>query len=293
MTTKDSVQFSLRYAGPETENHLINASELARSLLGLSSAVDTIAHGSLKAEAKAELLVSAKFRQGSAIADLVLNVVHFSPSLFAGLAFTPSSARDFLSLIIDIVKLAKLFKGQDVPESALSESQDGHVTIQYNNCTFNSTQGAISMYGNTQVRGALHETFSPVSSGKVHNVDVLNEKGEQLETIDTEAAQYLPIPTTENAPSSSTHKNVLVTIRRVSLDDARGWSFSWDGTQFVATMRDQAFIQAVEERRYQFAHGDKLRVDIKMETNAKKASVKWYSDQVHELIPAKEEESMF
>ena len=52
MTTEDSVQFSLRYAGPETENHLINASELARSLLGLSSAVDAIAQGSLKAEAK-------------------------------------------------------------------------------------------------------------------------------------------------------------------------------------------------------------------------------------------------
>ena len=122
MTTEDSVQFSLRYAGPETENHLINASELARSLLGLSSAVDAIAQGSLKAEAKAELLVSAKFRQGSAIADLVLDVVQYSPALFAGLAFTPSNARDLLALILDIVKLSKLLKGQDVPEGpSLSE----------------------------------------------------------------------------------------------------------------------------------------------------------------------------
>lgn len=293
MTTEDSVQFSLRYAGPETENHLINASELARSLLGLSSAVDAIAQGSLKAEAKAELLVSAKFRQGSAIADLVLDVVQYSPALFAGLAFTPSNARDLLALILDIVKLSKLLKGQDVPEGAVSKLPDGHVTIQYNNCSFISTQGAISMYGNTQVRGALQETFSPVSDGKIHNIDILDKEGNKLETVDLEASRYLPMPPTENTPSSTPYKNALVTVRRPSLDDARGWSFSWEGTQFTATMRDQAFCQSVEDRRYQFAHGDQLRVDLEMVANSDKPGVKWYINKVHEFIPAQVQERIF
>lgn len=293
MSTGDSVRFSLRYDGPETENHLINAGELARSLMGLSTAVDAIARGSLEAGAKAELLVSAKFREGSAIADLVLNLIQHSPTLIAGLAFTPSNARDFVALIIDIVKLARIFKRNEVPKSAVRELPDGQVSIQYNNCNFYSTNGAISMYGNTQVRESLQETFSPVSKGKIRNIDVLDEKGEKLESVDEETASYLAIPTAEPTPSSSNYKNIVVTIRRASLDDARGWAFFWSGTQFPATVRDQAFLQGVEERLFQFAHGDQLRVDLEVVANANKSGMKWFINKVYECIPAQVQESMF
>lgn len=293
MSTGDSVRFSLRYDGPETENHLINAGDLARSLMGLSTAVDAIARGSLEAGAKAELLVSAKFREGSAIADLVINLVQHSPTLIAGLAFTPSNARDFVALITDIVKLARIFKGNDVPKDAVSEQPDGHVVIQYNKCNFYSTNGAISMYGNTQVRESLQEAFSPVAKGKIRKIDVLDDKGKKLESVDAETVGYLPIPTAENAPSSSNYSNIVVTIRRASLDDPRGWAFSWGGTQFAATIRDKRFQQGVEDRLYQFAHGDQLRVDLEVVANANKSGMKWFINKVYEYIPALVQESMF
>lgn len=293
MPTEDSVRFSLRYEGPETEHHLINAGELARSLMGLSTAVDVIAQCSLDEGSKAELLVSAKLREGSAVADLVLNLTQYSPTLIAGLAFMPSSARDFVELITDIVKLARLFQGNEVPQDAVSEQPDGRVMVQYNNCNFYSTSGALSMYGNMQVRDSLRDTFSPVSNGKIREIDVLDENGEKLESVDAETAGFLPIPTVESTPASSSYKNVVVTVRRASLDDSKGWGFSWKGTQFSATIRDQSFLQAVEERKYQFAHGDQLRVDLEVSSGSNKSGMKWFIKKVHEFIPAQVQERMF
>ena len=291
MSSSNSVHFSLRYSGAETNNHMINAGELARSLLGLSAVVDEIAQNSPESTAKVELLISAKFREGSAIADLVLEVVPPVTPLIPTLVSALSSAKEFLSTITDITRLITIFKGEEIPKNSLKRKENSKVIIQYKNCTFNSTDGAINLYGNAQIRRSLLQTCSPVLNGKAKKIDFLDESGKKLGTLDTNSAKYLSAFPANNNPTKTTHKNILVTIRKASLDDAKGWAFAWDSTHFTAVIQDLTFLQDVEDRRYQFAHGDRLRVDIEIITSSKTSGMKWTISKVHEFIPAQVQES--
>ena len=70
----DHCHFSVHYEGPSTEDHKIDAGDLATSLAGFNDALSTVARYTYGEDVSCRLLVDASIREGSTIADFLFVV---------------------------------------------------------------------------------------------------------------------------------------------------------------------------------------------------------------------------
>lgn len=291
--TENRLPFSVRYAGPATANNLIDVRDLAKSLVGLNRSLDNITREAFPG-AQTKLEVSAQFRRGSAIADLVLTVLPPVTSVTTPIvAPLIPEARQVIDLLKDVVALYKMFRGHHAPEASLTPGQEGKVNVTFNNSQISVAAGAIHIYNGGNLQKSLAESFSPIGDGKIEQIELLSKEGTPL--VDVRSADMPSFEFQRESDSAGMIQNyphTIVSIKQISLEGEIRWTLSWGDSSFSAKIEDQDFLAKVRTRTYTFGYGEQLVVDLQMAMPPGKKP-QWSVIKVHHFVSPQVQSELF
>lgn len=260
----DHCQFSVHYEGPSTEDHKIDAGDLATSLAGFNDALSAVARYTYGEDVSCRLLVDASIREGSTIADLLFVVVAtgaVAEILPMGIAWDKAKAA--VGTLVEVWKLYKEFKGKPIPEDACHREGD-RMLLVFNNSTVNIGNIAADMYRDDVLRIPLKKALQPATRDPENRIELLQDK-KVLETATSQEAEALDDTEDDTLVEVQNLDNAIFDVRRVSLDGDKQWGVSFFGQNFTATIQDREFLRKVANREIVFGHGDRLKVNAKIE----------------------------
>ena len=292
-TSQNECKFSVRYDGPATINHMIDARDLATSIMGLNDVIDVIADQTLAPGTRCELQVNAQFREGSAVGDFVVRV--FSDGVPVVLSCC-TEARELLGIFIDFITLKKLLKGNEIPADQIQKDVNPtapvHIHIENLNINTNVRAGSVNLFASRSIDKKVRDFLAPIADEKVSNVEVLDEEGEVMGSVTQEEAPLFNEAPEVQQETMLPFKNVMLVIHGLHLDGNRTWNLSMNGTHFSARILDQDFLSRVESREFVFGSGDCLEADVEMKTTTS-GKIVWSVTKVHQLIPSPKQGTLF
>lgn len=292
-TSQNECKFSVRYDGPATVNHMIDARDLATSIMGLNDVIDVIANQSLSPGARCELQVNAQFREGSAIGDFVIRVINDN---FPTLISHCEDARELLGVFVDFITLKKLLQGKEIPEDQIPKgtppTSPVNINIEQLNINNNVRAGSIYLLANRAIDKQVSDFLSPIAGEKIKNMEVLDDQGEVMGSVTQNDVPFFEEMPPVQQETTVPFKNVTLVIHGLHLDGNRTWNLSTNETHFNARILDQDFLNRVESREFVFGRGDCLKADVEMKTTAS-GRIVWTVTKVHQLIPSPKQGTLF
>lgn len=292
-TSQNECKFSVRYDGPATINHMIDARDLATSIMGLNDVIDVIADQTLAPGTRCELQVNAQFREGSAIGDFVVRV--FNDGAPAILSFC-TEARELLGIFIDFITLKKLLKGNEIPADQIPKDANptSRVNIHIDNLNINTNvrAGSVNLFTSRSIDKKVQDFLVPISGEKINNMEVLDDQGEVMGSVTQNDVPFFEEISPVQQETTVPFKNVPLVIHGLHLDGNRTWNLSMNETHFNARILDQDFLSRVESREFVFGSGDCLEADVEMKTTTS-GKIVWSVTKVHQLIPFPKQGTLF
>lgn len=166
----DSYGLSIHYQGNAYKDHLIDAEDLAISLLGLNQALDKVSKIVYGDDAGSSLKVRADLRQGSAVADLVFSI---APTAAVVLPEALSCAENVINVLTGFWELMKFLKGRSLTEAQTIPNSNGTTTINLNSKSITVHNMVINTYnGCSSLPDATAKTLRPLTSGNAESIEV-------------------------------------------------------------------------------------------------------------------------
>lgn len=280
----DHCHFSVHYEGPSTEDHKIDAGDLATSLAGFNDALSTVARYTYGEDVSCRLLVDASIREGSTIADFLFVVgVTGAPSGILPMEIAWDKAKAAVGTLVEVWKLYKELKGKPIPEEACHREGD-RMSFVFNNCNINIGSVSADVYRDGVLREPIKKALQPVTRDPENRIELLQGK-KVLETATAQEAEALDDAEDDSTVEVQDLDNAIFDVRRVSLDGDKQWGVSFFGQNFTATIQDREFLRKVANREIVFGHGDRLKVNAKIERPSNGGRIRCTINKVVSYIP--------
>lgn len=256
---KDSYRFSLHFEGPQLQEHLIEADQLASVLYGLNSSLKFIAE-KVAPTSQSTLQVRAELKQGSVISDLVFTVVATTPLLGSEIF---SNAKDFIDFFVSLVNLKKEF-GEKLPEKV--------VNYTFNGCNIgNVTQ---EIYISKELNKSIRKFCAPLKEKKADSLTLQSESKDILLEIKQGQVESVEKEIAENKEGDEVNQELWVYVDAPRLQSNSAWDFkSQEITSFKAKMLDEDFLSKVRSREILFGKDDQMKVKLEISKNNGKLSL--------------------
>lgn len=278
--------FTIRFDGPSTKEHTIDAREFTKSVEGWNNVL-TIMSAYSPDMTKCTLQIHANFKPGSFIVDF---------SLLAGPIGSLSmgdlkNAYEFFKMALDLIKLYREFRGKPIPESTKKELTSGNYTplVINNYGTLQIENATINAYGDPQARKALEDASTYPGKSAANRIEV-SSKDKVEEVITHDDAKLFATAALESSEQKLT--NITIEIKRPCLSGRGNWNFKFMGESFSANIKDVNFLKRVANRELIFGSGDHLLVDalLTLKNGTKRT---WTILKVHNFIPQRPEPTLF
>ncbi|MEE1923217.1 hypothetical protein V0R50_13175 [Pseudomonas sp. 148P] len=263
MPTKRNVQerFSVSYDAEDGDlkNHKIDAFDLARSILGVHSAVSE-ANSLMNKGAEIELKVSSPVRRGSVVIDFLL------------LATTPA-ALDILKVIGfsatggaiaggSLIEVVKKLKGRKVAKVIIESGAD-LATIEVSGEIIKCDKRIAQLAVDKKVRDSLHSVIQAPISGKKNAIfKVMDENETVVQAVKENAAHnFSPLPIGSLESEEKTKETTTAYFVQVNFESSRGWRVKLaDGTEHAVELADEKFLNRVNQNKQTFSKEDLFEV---------------------------------
>lgn len=278
--------FTIRFDGPSTKEHTIDAREFAKSIEGWNDALTAMSAYSPDM-AKCSLLVHAQFKPGSFIVDCSLLAAPIGALSMGDV----KNAYEFFKMLMDVIKLYREFRGNPIPEASKKELTSGIYTpLQIiNNGKLHVDHLTIYAYGDHQVRRALEGASAYPGKSAENRLEVsCKDKVEEVITHD-DAKLFAKVA---SAPNEQPLNSITIEIKRPCLSGRGNWGFEFMGESFSANIKDTDFLGRVANREFTFGRGDLLLVDalLALKNGTKRT---WTILKVRDFIPKQQEPTLF
>ena len=255
---------TIAYTGDGVEGGSIDVRDLAPSLLALGELLE-VANQTLYADAGK---ISVRIRAtGKGSFEVSLDVVM---SLFQKITafFSDDGSSGVLNLLAylglarqgqkGVVQLLKKLRGRR-PETII-ENEDGTVVLVINGEQVEMPRDVVKLVQEPDVRDAITQFISPMHRGDVSGIEVRNPGEESFVLVSPEDVESIEAEFRHDDQEDileSTAETAL-TVLTVSFQERNKWRFSDGDRAFWATMEDEGFQQAIDQRIEAFAKGDVL-----------------------------------
>lgn len=264
----DSYGLSIHYQGNAYKDHLIDAEDLAISLLGLNQALDKVSKIVYGDDAGSSLKVRADLRQGSAVADLVFSI---APTAAVVLPEALSCAENVINVLTGFWELMKFLKGRSLTEAQTIPNLNGTTTINLNSKSITVHNMVINTYnGCSSLPDATAKTLRPLTSGNAESIEVTGTDNQVIASFSRQdAAEIIEQKQPEVSEKLSTVKTD-VTIESLSFTPGQKWRVFAGGDLLHVSIQDDEFMKKVSNREISFRSGDQLSVSLTMMQNSGK-----------------------
>ena len=291
--SETSDAFSLAFDG----GNEIEAAVLGLTLTNLSFVVGKIvAEDPTKPEH--ELKVQT-FEQGSFVIDLILSIARKAQEVIPN---TGIDSLDDAKKVIDIFKgtldIKALLKGQK-PKKIEEKVQEGYIRVTAPDGTeVTAPLGSKIVINNPQVDKSISEIAQGV---RLHNPEggLRLIRDGNTTAYSRDEIQDIGIQT-HNAEMSDTeritYQRIALPIKKLDLLGNGAWAFRYGKRSISASFEDKVFLKAVHEGKNSYKAGDKLDVDLRVETKLAPDNTPlrevYIIEKVHSVVPAPEQQSL-
>jgi len=281
---------SLEYYGPKVEEGRMSSYDTAAQIIAFSDFVGILSRVTFGEKIQLNTEIQG-FRGDSFDIDFVYQIAVVTAALTAGAPLTPAA---LFSLLKDSIKAWIHLKGKP-PKNIEYNNEQTIVSIENNH-------GSIAYFNNNVINvisdpraGKAAEDFikKPLEAG----ISALKIKSNQLSDVadidDKDAPAFIPIdmdtPLIENTVKMS------LEIVSPTFKEGNKWKFNDGSDTFLASIRDQDFLDKVDRREVRFGKGDRLAVDIlyKQLSSAGKLKMEKEVIKVHSIEEATEQNDLF
>lgn len=249
-------EFTFKFDGPAIENHEIEVSLLAESLIALRS----LAERSCKIEygTSDDLLLKVKggFASGSFSVALILDWVNQNP------AAATIGASSIMGIIAGLFKLFKWSRGKNIEWES---GNDNTVRVTNNLGQINNfNANVVNLYLNARARNDAERLTRPLEQAGVDEIS-LSVDGEDGETVKIEKSEREFFGKKERGILREDEFALTLEIVIVNLrGEANGWRFFDGSSEFSATIEDESFLNEIKSGQRAFQIGDMLEVKMRM-----------------------------
>ncbi|MBR3872947.1 MAG: hypothetical protein IKJ26_02145 [Clostridia bacterium] len=291
VTTKiSSDKFSLAFDG---ENE-IDASLLGNALSNLSFVVSKIVDDD-PSSPEYQLKVQS-FSKGSFVVDLSFILVLAAQTVsMAGISSLEDAANLF-DIIVGMFDIKSKLKGEK-PQEVKEDINNGHVqVIAPDGTEVVAPLGSRIVISNPAVEKSI---CAIAESMHLHNPNggIRLTRGDETRNFNSEQIQDIAIPSHipeyTNTDSIQT-KRISLPIKKLDLLGNGAWNFRYGKRAISASINDPDFLKTVHEGRMSYKAGDKLDVELLIETKIAPDNTpigETYSiEKVYGVIPAPEQQ---
>lgn len=280
MTTQTKQVFKISYDTDETIDHTIDAEQLGQAIISTAKALknaDKIINGE---ESDLGIDVQAH-SEGSFVVEFVtyINSAGINPLTVLGFVTGGGVTATVLSAIKQLnsrkIKLVEKVTG-------------GNTTLHLNDDT------AIELPANVAelvVNKAFRKEIEMVVKAPLegaHNAKFIikDEQGNEIfkvEAAETESYKTLPINIVDEVQDTTETKSVRFT--KVNFERATGWQVKFSDNETAAvTMKDDAFLERMNNNREKFSKGDLFVVKLKITKTHRHGTSPHYKREVVEVV---------
>ena len=183
--------FQLSYEGKALDSHQMSVEVLAPSLLALGKLVSIANEKANNGEFKADLAVTANFKPGSFLVDLVLSQEFGSiiATLTAPGVSATLNAYGVVCLIRDIISIKKFLKGKKPEKVIYKDNQKVQVFANNSSVTINHV--AYNIYKNEDVAKCCEQFVAPLEKEGIDKISMTYETDEIASVSTTELPDFL------------------------------------------------------------------------------------------------------
>ena len=265
----------LVYDGDALKNHEIEAYDLSRALIGISSLFQEANREINNDKTTVKINIKANFKEGSFGIDF--DVAY---SFFTGLKHIFNSeyvgailnASDIFKLLfgsgvagcVGVVQLIKHLKGKKLTKENI-QKQDDSIIIKIDDEQFRTIQKVLDLYDNQKIRKALEDMASPVKKEGIDKAFIKHGK-EFTDIVDKDSISYFDCPPITKIDMDNTNKyETQVSIVTLSFTKNIKWRFNDGQSSFNARIEDELFWKDIQFSKVNFSKDDILKVLIRRE----------------------------
>ena len=277
------VEFQVIYDGKALQNNEMDVRELAPALLAVGDLLEEANVTLYGEKSKVYVNVKGSFKTGSfhidfttaqSFLDGVADIFQTQPIpvqilVLLGIIKTATDGVEAITKVGDgvrvlgggVLQFILWLKNRNIKK--ITKSDDGNVVIiEVEDGEKIATQNSIiSLFRNIRIRSSFDTIVTKLLSKD--GIDYFaTGQGKELTEVKKEEKDYFITPATgEKIVEDQTIETTLQAIT-VSFEEGYKWRFTDGETSFTASVKDEGFINRIQDNKVAFAKGDALKVKL-------------------------------
>ena len=252
--------FQLSYEGKSLDSHQMSVEVLAPSLLALGKLVSIANEKANNGDFKADLAVTANFKPGSFLVDLVLtqDLGSIIASLTAPGISATLNAYGVLCLIRDVISIKKFLKGKKPERLVHKDNQTIEVFANNSSVTINLI--AYNIYTKEDVVKTCEQFAAPLQKEGIDKISITYEADELIGVSSEELPDFLAKG--EDEPISESVRQTALHLDTISFRKDLKWKVTNGTSVIYVSIEDSDFLMRIESGQEKFGKYDIFIVDL-------------------------------
>jgi hypothetical protein len=254
----NTASFTISYDGEALRTHTMDVRDLAPALLSFGQLFDEsnrVLNGN-----KVAIKVQVKANQAGSFEIVFQATQSISSQMSAFLTgdFVSSALnlKELLfSLGMGLFLLISKLKGKT--PSKITDLKNGNVRLEIDTETFDFPLNLLRLYQDISVRSAVEKALKPLENEGIDTF-VVKDGGKEITRVEKPELPYFKVPETQDEKLTEKEEKAAYSIISLAFKEDNKWRL-YDGQSIIsATIRDEKFLNKVEENLVSFAKGDIL-----------------------------------
>ncbi len=271
----DDMKFRIVYNGPALDNHEMDVRDLAPALLALSDVFEEANKTIYGKGSKVSVKVNASFKAGSFGVDLIASSSSITQNLIGIFSGNPATAAcNIISLVgfgfliggkvkNGLIQLITWMNGRKL--KAIHPLPDGNVKVVIDDEEQVFEEQVIELYKNYKLRQSLETVISkPLEKEGIDSFAVTLDEGQTFVGVTKKESILFKVDKPDEMKISESISVKALQLIDISFNEDHKWRFNDGSSTFQATVSDQDFIQAIDDQSVNFAKGDILMVELRI-----------------------------
>ena len=266
---KEKATICVAYTGEAVNDGTMDVNELAPALMALSNLIAETNQTLNNDGSKIEVRVSAHFERGSF--EMVLNLVRTLSQqiklFFSESGYTLEQMLNELGLAstlsgINLLELIRRLKGKQ-PER-IERIDENKVRVIFEENKIEVSIGVLKLFKSERIKTQIERAIHPLKNEGVDSVEFRDADNKEVkEKITSDETEYFSsFAQGEELQELISKQKLMVKIVNISFERGLKWRFDDGETKFYAEVKDEKFLDAVDEGRIFFSSGDVIVAEV-------------------------------
>ena len=256
-------KFSVSYDADDGDlrNHEIDALDLAKSILGVYTAIAE-ASALMNKGAEVDLKVSSPVREGSVIVDFLLLAT--TPAALEILRYIGFSVVGGSIAGGSLIEVVRRLKSRKVAKVTIEADSDV-ASIEVDGETIVCNKYVARLAVDKKVRDSLHNVIQAPIAGKKNAIFKVLDEGEDvvLSVKESVAHNFSPLPVGSLESEEVARDKTTAYFVQVNFESGRGWRVRLaDGVEHAVELADEKFMAKVNQNQQTFSKDDLFEIVI-------------------------------